>query len=449
MASQGNPNERTVTMDDPMVIVAFAAAIYCMVWAAWYFGHEHISTVYGYFRYAQFYVFHALGSIAHIPGVAAIHDWLGELCAPDGVVGVCTRDFGTVSWPEISDSSMWVNAVFFLASIVFSVRMYLYASRNNPKFKYARAHNLASFVKEFTGAKDAAGNYIYPHLRLFAAISDRMISSPLDHPTFGMSQTSKSFAFRNHLVTDWRQEGQGFWAPTLNREAAIRIFRTQLGRLWTSSANLSPGETLLFAIACPRVAATDISIDDKTYKQAMADSQAMIRYCWAQFTPPEAPKKGKKGNEQVDEFAWLVPNISLDEPRQIIKRYIGLSSVQGIIEKHAFNRTILFAMYMHARRLGVLQPAEMRWLRFYDRPLWYVLQTIGRQAGYAEASGVLSHYLYEAKAGTPLVEPQLDKAVSGLEAAVSNYKFTDADKDRYSNSVDEAAKRAMTAQTGV
>jgi intracellular multiplication protein IcmP len=442
MASQGNPNERTVTMDDPMVIVAFAAAIYFLVWAAWYFGHAHISMVYGYVRYAQFYLFHALGSFVNIPGVSVVHDWLGELCAPDGVAGVCTRDFGTVSWPEIADSSMWVNGMFFFAAIAFSVRMYLYASKNHPKFKYARSHNLASFVKEFTQAKDAEGNFIYPHLRLFSALSDKLISSPLDHPKFGMSLTSKSFAFRNRLVTDWRQEGQGFWAPTLNREASTRVFREQLGRLWTSSANMSPGETMLFAIACPRVAATDPSIDDKTYKQAMADSMAMIRYCWAQFTPPEASKKSK-GKEE--DFGWLVPDISLEEPRQVIKRYIGLASVQSIIEKHAYNRTILFAMYMHARRLGVLQPAEMRWLRFYDRPLWYVLQTIGRQAGYAEASGVLSHYLYEAKAGSPLVEPQLDKAVSGLEAALANYKFTDADKDRYVNAQDEAAKRATPA----
>jgi len=133
-------------------------------------------------------------------------------------------------------------------------------------------------------------------------------------------------------------------------------------------------------------------------------------------------------------------------PRAIIQKYIKHPNASAILHAHAFVRTIIFAMFFQARRLGVLPPAEMRWLRFFDRDMWYALQTIGRQAGFPEAPGILSHFLYECKAGASLAEPQLDKAVNGLEQAMSAYKYTEADKKRYEAAQEEkeaAARKAM------
>lgn len=74
----------------------------------------------------------------------------------------------------------------------------------------------------------------------------------------------------------------------------------------------------------------------------------------------------------------------------------------------------------------------MRWLRFFDRDLWYLRASIGRQVTFAEGgTAVYSHYLYEAKAGHPIVEPQLDKALDGLEAAIHKYKYTEVEKAAY------------------
>ena len=152
-----------------------------------------------------------------------------------------------------------------------------------------------------------------------------------------------------------------------------------------------------------------------------------LRFCCYQARPPGAAARPSDG----DALAWLSPDIDLTRAREVIRQYIRHKPVQAIIEKHAFNRTVLFGLFMQARRLGVLPPAEMRWLRFYDRGLWYVLETIGRQAGFAEAAGVLSHFLYEAKAGRSIVEPQVDKAVSGLETAINNFKFPQEERARY------------------
>src|SRR3990167_2857008 len=75
----------------------------------------------------------------------------------------------------------------------------------------------------------------------------------------------------------------------------------------------------------------------------------------------------------------------------------------------------LFSFLLPPGARGPPPPADMRWMRFYDRTLWYVLQNFGRQGAYAEGGAVHVHYLYEIKSGEPLVEPQLDKAISALE----------------------------------
>jgi intracellular multiplication protein IcmP len=447
MAGQSR-QEKTVTMDDPLVIMLVVVFIYGMCWAIWKFGHTYIATAYGYVRYAQFYLVHLVGEIVDLPGVAFLHAWIAKLCAPDGVVSLCQRDFSTVTWPEIANSTFYINVVMVVFLVIYCIRLFMRANGIHPKIRFSRSHDIKSFVKELMSAKHPKdGKLLYPHLRMFSALN--LIGTPLDDPVFGMSHTSKQFVFKHRLVTDWRAEGQGAWAPTLDRQKAALVFREQLGKHWTSSANLSPGETLLVAIAMPRVAATDSELDDHDFKAAMAASDDMVRYCWEQFVPPATTKKKAKsdGVTAADPHAWLRPKIDLTKPREVIQKYIRCKAVHTIIERHAFNRTVIFAMFMQARRLGVLPPADMRWLRFYDRGLWYVLENIGRQAGYAEAAGVMSHFLYEVRAGMSIVEPQLDKAVSGLEVAISNFKFPDADRSLYIGaaskppSVGEAAKR--------
>lgn len=423
---QGQGNEKTVSMDDPLIIGIFFITVYAAIWALWNFGHTYIATAYGWWRYIQFYAVHALGSVADYPGVRSVHAWISGLCAPD-LQGICRREFSTVSWSEISDSSLPINIVLAIVLVLYCVRLFIKANKLHPKIRFAKPHTIKSFVDEQKRIRNPKnGALLYPHLSLFSELD--LIDIPLSDPVFGMSETSRQFVFSRRLVADWREEAGGFWAPTIDRLQAGAVFRDQLGNHWTSSANLSPAETLLAAIAIPRVAATDTSLDDKAFYAAIAASDEIIRFCWDQF---KAPPGGAKARQGADANAWLKPAIDLTLPREVIKKYIGSKGVQDIIVHHAFNRTVIFALFTQARRLGVLPPAEMRWLRFYDRELWYILQTIGRQAGFAEGAGVLSHFLYEARAGISIVEPQIDKAVSGLEVAIHNFKFTATDKAKY------------------
>ena len=432
MKQQGG-GQRSFTWDDPAVLIGIILVLYLGGWGAWSFAHDKIATVYVYIRYVELWLLSVAGEFAALPGIASINQWVGRMCAPDGIVGACQRDFSTVAWSEITSSSLVVNGFLLVVMVVLSVRMFIRINKTHPKLKFTKTHNIKSYVQESKAQ--------YPHLRMFAELD--LIAQPLDHPVFGMSQTSRQFAYEHLLISGWAEQADRSWAPTLDREKATEVMRRQLGQHWTRVGNLTPAETLLVAIALPRVVATDAALDDAAFKAAIADSDYMIAWCWDQFKAPSG--KGSKGQGAPEPYAWLKPEVPLEVPRAIIQKYIKHPNASAILHAHAFVRTIIFAMFFQARRLGVLPPAEMRWLRFFDRDMWYALQTIGRQASFPEAPGILSHFLYECKAGVSLAEPQLDRAVNGLEQAMSAYKYLDADKKRYDTMQQEKHAAAQAA----
>lgn len=409
---------RTMSNDDPMFLGLIVVGLYIALWASWHFFHTQIAMAYGYYRYALLSIPASLGAVG-IPGLSSVNEWLQGYCQPSHFMGPCTRDFSQVTWKEIADSSFWVNLFFFLLILAYAVRLFLIANKTHPKLNFVKKHTVKSFAK--------AQQVLYPHLRMFGALAEKLIDASLDHPVFGMAKNSKQFIFDNQLVVGWREEDGGGFAPTLHRDKMHELFKRQLGSRYKGKFTVA--EALLAAIALPRVAATDSLMSDEAFEKAKRDSESMVQFCWDQFKPPPAASKKTQGTDH--ELSWLKPTIDMKFPMEIIREYLQHESVQKILMAHAYTRTILFASFVQARRVGVLQPAEMRWLRYFDRELWYVLQTFGRQAGYVEAAGVLSHYLYECKAGTALTTPQVDKACSGLEQAIAQYRFSKEDVARY------------------
>lgn len=107
MSKQGG--EKTFTWDDPAILLGIFATIYFACWAAWYFAHTEISMAYTYIRYVQLWLLNALGSVVDLPGVTTVRNWVQEMCQPDGLVSLCHRDFSTVKWKDISNSSIAMN----------------------------------------------------------------------------------------------------------------------------------------------------------------------------------------------------------------------------------------------------------------------------------------------------------------------------------------------------
>jgi|GEM_PF-1194617 len=412
-----NGNKRQFDYDDPVVIISIVAVFAFLAWAIWHFGHTQISTFYVYLRYAQIYPFYVIGTEIQVWPMTWAAKWVAAFCAPSSVGGLCSADFSKMQWWQLKQSAFPFNVFTFLLIFVTSIWLFLKINKTHPKAKYVKTHNIKSFINE--------NKALYPHLRLFAGLD--LINKSLTDPIYGMSKTSRQFAYKNLLISGFQEEEDG-WLPIIDRAKVTEIFTAQLGKLWQQIDTLSSAETLLLAIALPRVAATDNRISDDTFKTVMKDSENMIAWCWSHF---EAPEK-------ITSDDWLRPTIDLAYPREIIRKYIDADPVKVIFSRHAYVRTILWEVYTQARRLGVLPPAEMRWLRFYDRECWYVLQNIMRLAGYAEGIAPLSHYYYETKSKMPLIQPQVDKAVSGFETALQAFRYNDEKKKTYEGLVEKA-----------
>ncbi|PCI00227.1 MAG: hypothetical protein COB76_03920 [Alphaproteobacteria bacterium] len=89
--------------------------------------------------------------------------------------------------------------------------------------------------------------------------------------------------------------------------------------------------------------------------------------------------------------------------------------------RHAFVTTALIGALAFARSEGgVLAPAQFVWLRGHDRPLWYPLNNLGRQAFHAEAMGAMSHYRAEKQVQRPIPKSMVIDAVKVLDAFLND-----------------------------
>lgn len=429
MATSGGGGGQAPTVDDFSMIVCLVIGSAIGLWIAWMVYHAEMSMAYTYLRRAELGWLDLIGSLG-IPGASSVSSWFEKGCAASGLFERCERDFSTMKWKEITKLSFYVNVMLLPIVLWSAFRIFANIQLKHPNLLFAKVFSVDTFVR--------AKKPLYRHLRMFDSLD--LIGAPLDHPVLGMSQTSRQYVFHHRLLVDtgekgdgWIKESDGSYTPVLDRAKTEAVFKQSLGEIWRGWDKLTPSETMLLAIAIPRVAATNGALTDAEFKACLKESAEMIDWCWDQFKPPQAQSKNKKNAADVesDPLQWLRPTVDLKVPLKTIGRYIESAPMLAILTKHAYVRTVLFAAFTSARSLGVLPPAEMRWLRFFDRDLWYVLQNFGRQGAFAEGGAVHVHYLYEIKSGSALVEPQLDKAITALEEALTAFKYKPADRDSY------------------
>ena len=128
--------------------------------------------------------------------------------------------------------------------------------------------------------------------------------------------------------------------------------------------------------------------------------------------------------DKLDDLWLTEPEIDLPIFEKVISTYSTSDEVKSILYTHAYTTTVIYEMLIQARRLGVLQPAEMRWLRFFDRPMWYFINSVGRRSPFPEAAGIHSHFLAEKTAGESYVQPMVTPAVNALSDQIQKYKYS-------------------------
>jgi hypothetical protein len=416
---------------NPFVIVVGLVLVIMMGILFWERFHTPIATAYSYLRLAQFSPFMLMNSLWGLgvgvvlmlaAGIAwAIKKADGRTALTGSMVGMFfvvgylvagpfsswffffkDSDKSLILFKHLMASSLVANAftwaVVVLPFAVWIARKSLSSNPTNHKhFAREKDYTLHTFTDVMSEQ--------YPHLGLFRKLN--LTARPINEGKYRMADTEKQFVIVHDLLD--RVKGTEF---KVNRDRSAEIFRGQMGGLWTGFNGLTRWEFAVMAVLLPRIAATDNKMTDADYKDALATTNSLLAEYWKAAYSTYDPEK--------DSF-----NLDLSNAKAAIKKYGGSVRVKRFLKAHAYTSTIIYSMLTEARTLGVLQPAEFRWLRVVDRRLSLTIDNVGKIVAFAEVAGIYSHFLYEIKQKRALEKPMVDPAVKGLIDAVESFKFSD------------------------
>lgn len=433
MASQ-NPKQPGTDVD-PMMVLVGAAAIAAMVYICWNTYHTQIATAYAWVRVVEFSPFTVLsnrystiaGGVLAAAGLTLFFKkkdvakygvllvLLGLFLIAAGVAGklyaswfefFLGSDKSLIEFSHLTKSSLFANlftlVVLIVPYAVWVARKSLACNPLNHK-NYARSkdHTLHTFTDQMA--------VHYPHLKLFRKLN--LTARPIDSGKYAMAETEKQFAMKHKLLD--RIKGKEF---EVNRIRAADAFRNQMGKMWTSFGALSRIEFAVIAVLVPRIAATDPGMSEANFKKATEMTMALLDQYWRNAADSYNPEK--------DTFT-----LDLTLAQKAVKTYGGSARVKRFMKQHAYVGTVIYAMLLEARMLGVLQPAEFRWLRVVDRRLWILIDNCGKNVSFAECGAIYSHWLNETRQKRAIEKPMIDNAVAGLIDAVASFKFSDTEAE--------------------
>ena len=222
---------------------------------------------------------------------------------------------------------------------------------------------------------------------ILPALKKDLIQEPIEKGEWAMALPPLAFARKYGLLN----------GKAIDTKRAEKLFASQLGKLWNGPDRLNPYVKALFACFAAQVC------------------------------------RDKDGAH--DALKELTISISAGSPvwtksEELFKKYARDPRVEEICQRHAYQYTVMIALFFEGKSIGIFPPNHFLWLRTQNRPMWYALNCVMRRAYFAEVSGVYAHYLAEKVAGHRLEQPYIGKAVLALENAIQNIKFNPHEDDR-------------------
>jgi intracellular multiplication protein IcmP len=424
MTNKGMPSHSQNDLSDPTVLILLFCLIIGFGIFMWMGFHTLIVTVNIYIRYIMGYPVYLVSSLfKDVPFLSYPYDYIQTYCDPEPeIFGLCRKDMSKFTWDDLINLSLPWNVFFGLILIIALIKDFIEASKKHPQARFNRVHNLDSFIQE--------QKQIYSHLKMFAKLN--LINEPINHPIFGMSLTSKQFVglyalTRENSCDDWQELEDGTFLPIIDQEALQNILIKQLGSIWQGWKKLSDTELIIFAALLPLVAAKNLSMSDNDFEQAKLEAFEVRQNAWEMFNYDNVTNDSidcSSINADEQRCLWLLePHVDRNKYYSIIEKYRTNNIVQQVMSHHAFVRTMIYGLLTHARMIGVLEPADFRWLRFCDRSLWYVIQSVGRRCPFAEAAAVHDHYNYEIFSKIAIYTPYIKNAVIGINEEVAKFKY--------------------------
>jgi intracellular multiplication protein IcmP len=211
-----------------------------------------------------------------------------------------------------------------------------------------------------------------------------LVSQPIDEGAFALSLTPMLFAKRYDLLDITQKHGE--YTVQLRKDKAKKVFSLQMGPLWVSIDQLPIYTQALFAIFAAKA------------NQDTKSANALLR--------------------QISESSKRGGSLDFKGYRALLYKHVRSKLVGRVIAPHAYVLTVMASMLDLARTDGVVASAEFLWLKPIDRPLWYMLNNMGRQTAFPEVSGPFGHWKVEVRLRRPLKTPMVDEAVEALDDAL-------------------------------
>lgn len=290
-----------------------------------------------------------------------------------------------VTFPQMM---LWLRTVnqsfnFIFGGLLLMLGGVLYFT--HPLHKFCRTFDMKGLLKE--------EKKYWPQTTPVSELD--LVNTKITEGPWAMSMGPMAFAKKYNLLREERKKEEFPLFPGDNvtvkvrRDAARHVFTHQLGSPWEGPDKLPPHTRALLAIFLAR-ANRNRKPADKLLKQIAASSDG----------------KSKK--------------LNLSGADMLLRQLKTCPVMKSVEERHAYTLTVMATMLELARADGVLASADFLWLKPIDRPLWYMLNCVGRRTAFCEIAGPWSHWIAEKKLGRALITPMVEEAATGLEKAIAN-----------------------------
>lgn len=288
-------------------------------------------------------------------------------------------DIAKTGFNELVSISNFVGSYlrYPILLILFLLGVMVYLSNVTQKFKTTFS------MRRLRASEEKSWVQIMPMSKI------NLMKVKLDDGPWAMSISPMQFAKKHKLLKEEMKEG--VLGVTVLRGAAQRVFSMQLGHPWSGFNTLPLYMQALFAVFAARIESDRENAAKLLKKISISSAAGKLDFTGAQA---------------------------------LLLKHQNSKIVQGAIQRHAYVLTVAASLLALARADGVIAMPDFLWLKAVDRPLWYILSSVGRQTPFSEVAGIFAHWLAEKEVGIPLRVPMVERAVIALEEAIAAVKYT-------------------------
>lgn len=371
---------------------AFVVIFFASIW--YYYKHVIVKVLFSvslYQSYAMVLPLQLLNEVYTMltssMGVAEpLPDWLSGALLADVIHTITTTPVDEVTAYQLAEVMQTVGLyfAFYTTPVWIALCMYLLFYDSAGLFR-----NIYSL--ETLRTKESQ-NWPY----ICTVTGQDMLKNDLDEGVFAMAQQPMQFAKVTKILDHQMINGQP--AVTVNRVRAHQIFTMQMGPMWHGNLQGFPPHILALFAAFAAKAEHDTDTCNKLLRQ-IAESSA-------------------HGNKKLNYTGTYA----------ILGKHLKSMRIAKAVGPHAYLLPAMASLLELARDDGVLAAAEFLWLKTVDRPLWYMLNSVGRRTAFPEVAGPFGHWVVEKRLRRPLQTPMVEEAINGLEEAVAEVIYNPDDE---------------------